>query len=53
MRTLYGWAGFVVLLGLVAPTGGAEPARHATENVILFMTDGLRWQEVFSGAERL
>ncbi len=30
---------------------GAEPAKRATENVILFMTDGLRWQEVFGGAE--
>jgi hypothetical protein len=29
---------------------GAAPERR-TENVILFMTDGLRWQEVFTGAE--
>jgi hypothetical protein len=28
----------------------AEPA-HKTENVILVMTDGLRWQEVFKGAD--
>jgi len=25
--------------------------RHKTENVVLVMTDGLRWQEVFHGAE--
>ncbi|HET6897782.1 MAG TPA: AP protein, partial [Vicinamibacteria bacterium] len=28
----------------------AEPARR-TENVVLITTDGLRWQEVFSGAD--
>ncbi|REK17181.1 MAG: AP protein [Planctomycetota bacterium] len=40
----------VSLLLLAAPLArGGEPA---TENVILFMTDGLRWQEVFTGAEK-
>jgi hypothetical protein len=30
----------------------AQPAeKHATQNVILVMTDGLRWQEVFRGSE--
>jgi hypothetical protein len=29
----------------------APPAPHKTENVIFVMTDGLRWQEVFKGAE--
>ena len=38
-----------ICLGLLAqPSLSAEPK---TENVILLMTDGLRWQEVFSGAE--
>ena len=32
-------------------TRAAEPAARATENVILLMTDGLRWQEVFAGAD--
>ena len=27
------------------------PKRHQTENVIFVMTDGLRWQEVFRGAD--
>ena len=27
------------------------PVRHKTEHVIFVMTDGLRWQEVFRGAE--
>ncbi|MGD9722314.1 MAG: alkaline phosphatase family protein [Pirellulales bacterium] len=34
-----------------AQAQAAEPAKRATENVILYMTDGLRWQEVFNGAE--
>jgi hypothetical protein len=37
----------VLLLG--APAAAAAPA-HRTENVILVMVDGLRWQEVFGGA---
>lgn len=35
-----------------APALRAED-RRSTENVILLMTDGLRWQEVFSGAEEV
>ena len=27
-------------------------AQHKTENVILITLDGMRWQEVFSGAEK-
>jgi hypothetical protein len=41
-----------ILLGWSATCGAAQPAdSRATENVILLMTDGLRWQEVFTGAE--
>ncbi len=36
----------------VKPASAAAPKR-ATENVILFMTDGLRWQEVFGGADKI
>ena len=35
---------------LAAPLPAAEPA-HRTENVVVIVTDGLRWQEVFTGAE--
>ncbi len=36
----------------VAPSRGDEPGRPtATRNVVLVTTDGLRWQEVFRGAE--
>jgi hypothetical protein len=42
----------VVLLALGVPTlaVGAEPGT-ATRNVVLVTTDGLRWQEVFRGAD--
>jgi Type I phosphodiesterase / nucleotide pyrophosphatase len=32
-------------------SAAAPPATHKTENVIFVMTDGLRWQDVFRGAE--
>ena len=34
----------------LAPAGAQSPPR--TRNVVLIVTDGLRWQEVFRGAER-
>jgi len=37
----------VMALGLGAQT----PAAHKTENVIVVMIDGMRWQEVFGGAD--
>ena len=40
----------VLLLPAVAQADRA-PHSHRTENVIFIMTDGLRWQEVFNGAE--
>ena len=41
----------VVLLGVgVSPSVSAEP-KPATENLLIVMTDGLRWQEVFAGAD--
>ncbi len=39
----------LLLGGLVLPAAAVEP--RATENVMLIMFDGLRWQEVFTGAE--
>ncbi len=33
------------------PTIAEVPSAHKTENVIFVMTDGLRWQEVFGGAD--
>jgi hypothetical protein len=43
----------VLILSVVwAVASLAQPAeKHATQNVIFVMTDGLRWQEVFRGAE--
>lgn len=44
---------FAVLFSLCAfrAAPAQEGARH-TKNVVLIVTDGLRWQEVFNGAER-
>jgi len=43
------------LLFLTMPTSCAvfaqAPAEHKTQHIIFVMTDGLRWQEVFDGAE--
>ena len=42
----------LLVLALTAFACTAAPAAAAaTENVVLLMTDGLRWQEVFTGAE--
>jgi hypothetical protein len=45
-----GWlAGLALALGLA---GQAQaPAAHKTENVVVVMLDGLRWEEVFHGAD--
>ncbi len=42
---------FATLVAASVHVAAAEPAKRATENVILYMTDGLRWQEVFGGAD--
>ncbi len=34
------------------PLCAQAPADHKTQHIIFVMTDGLRWQEVFSGAEK-
>ena len=41
----------IALVTAVAPVRAQESATR-TRNVVLIVTDGLRWQEVFSGAER-
>ncbi len=41
----------LLLLCLVAAAAPAAPAR--TRNVVLIVSDGLRWQEVFTGADPL
>lgn len=52
-KTIRPLLGVALLAGLCLI--GSEPARAAdklkTENVILINTDGLRWQEVFTGAD--
>ena len=39
-------------LVLLTQPAGAQESPTRTRNVVLIVTDGLRWQEVFSGAER-
>ena len=41
---------FLLLLA-AAPAGVAAQAARRSENVVLIVTDGLRWQEVFHGAD--
>ena len=36
---------------VTAPASSQEAGKHKTQNIIFVMTDGLRWQEVFRGAE--
>lgn len=44
----------LVLLSLIIPPPTETfTAQRKTENVFLIITDGLRWQELFTGAEKL
>jgi hypothetical protein len=40
-----------IALSFALPATTQTPATHKTENVIVVMLDGLRWQEVFRGAD--
>ncbi|MEZ6059254.1 MAG: hypothetical protein R3C19_02720 [Planctomycetaceae bacterium] len=42
---------FASILAAAAPGQAAAPDTRKTENVILVTLDGLRWQEVFAGAD--
>ena len=52
MRRVFRTA-LLVLLLVVSKVSVAAPGnpQHRTENIIFVMTDGLRWQEVFEGAQ--
>jgi len=47
------WSILVLVLVLGSSNVGAQESRPAlaSDNVILFLVDGLRWQEVFTGAD--
>jgi hypothetical protein len=49
-RSFFVPACLAVLLSLLASLAGAQELK--TRNVILITTDGLRWQELFTGAEK-
>ena len=43
----------LVVVSVSAPSSSAAAEKpHTTENIIFVMTDGLRWQEVFDGANK-
>lgn len=42
----------LLIVGLIACAAPAADAQRRTRNVVLIVTDGLRWQEVFRGAEQ-
>lgn len=43
---------FAILICLIVATDAVRAEDLKTQNVVLITTDGLRWQEVFTGAER-
>ena len=53
-NTLVVRAALAVMLLILAgftPAAGAEPGALKTRNVVLIVSDGLRWQEIFTGAD--
>jgi len=42
---------WLLLLGLAAVPAAADVPAHKTRTVVLIVSDGLRWQEIFTGAE--
>ncbi len=40
-----------LLILVIAPASAQTPARLKTRNVVLIVSDGLRWQEIFTGAD--
>jgi len=48
MRKLAPLFGLLVLIGLISPAFAGK-----TQNVVLIVSDGLRWQEIFQGADPL
>lgn len=50
MRTFF--LALAAAASIASDPGVVHAQQHRTRNVVLIVTDGLRWQEVFSGAER-
>ncbi|HEX4758394.1 MAG TPA: hypothetical protein VH308_10440 [Terracidiphilus sp.] len=52
LHKLLSSAAFAVCSAFLGHAGTAQiPAAHKTQNVIVVMMDGMRWQEVFGGAD--
>ena len=43
---------FLLVRFAVPPVSAQSPAPLKTRNIVLIVSDGLRWQEIFSGADR-
>jgi hypothetical protein len=43
---------FIMLMFAVSCASAQTPTHLKTRNVVLIVSDGLRWQEIFSGADR-
>ena len=41
----------ILLLGLFIQSISLAQSKGKTENIVLILIDGLRWQEIFRGAE--
>ncbi len=46
------FAAGLAMAALLAPAAGTAAAQRRTENVVLIVTDGFRWQDLFRGPER-
>lgn len=52
MRVVPSFRRRALLLGAVVLAATPVAAQHKTRNVVVIVTDGLRWQDLFRGAER-
>jgi hypothetical protein len=50
---MIGGCAVLALLAFESPAQSQPPAARKTRNVVLIVSDGLRWQEIFTGADPL
>jgi hypothetical protein len=51
MQSLFRFAGRASAIGVLMLAGASGALAGKTQNVVLIVSDGLRWQEVFTGAD--
>ena len=52
MNALRGWTVVFALLLVICAANARAATPHATQNVLWIMTDGLRWQELFTAPKK-